>query len=72
MLSGCQIGILFGEASLRRAIRQYITHYHHERNHQGLGNEPIAANEAESAGDGAITRPSRLGGMLNYYDREAA
>ena len=30
--------ILFGEASLRRVLREYVTHYHIERNHQGLGN----------------------------------
>src|SRR5262249_48396222 len=30
--------ILFGEASLRHALTQYIEHYHHERNHQGKGN----------------------------------
>jgi len=28
--------ILFGEQSLRRAIREFVTHYHQERNHQGL------------------------------------
>jgi hypothetical protein len=30
--------ILFGEASLRRALREYVAHYHVERNHQGKGN----------------------------------
>jgi putative transposase len=30
--------ILFGEASLRRALNEYIDHYHFERNHQGKGN----------------------------------
>jgi len=27
--------ILFGEASLRHALTQYVAHFHHERNHQG-------------------------------------
>jgi putative transposase len=27
--------ILFGERSLRRAMREYVAHYHAERNHQG-------------------------------------
>ena len=27
--------ILFGASSLRRALQQYIVHYHEERNHQG-------------------------------------
>ena len=64
--------IFFGEASLRRALREYLVHYHAERNHQGLGNRLVAANDAEFAGSGSIARRSRLGGMLNYYRREAA
>src|SRR6266851_8039347 len=31
--------ILVGEGSLRRAVGEFIEHYHHERNHQGLGNQ---------------------------------
>ncbi len=30
--------VLFGERSLRRALREYVEHYHAERNHQGKGN----------------------------------
>jgi hypothetical protein len=30
--------ILFGERSLRRAMREYVAHYHAERNHQGKSN----------------------------------
>jgi hypothetical protein len=30
--------ILFGESSLRRALQQYLVHYHGERNHQGKDN----------------------------------
>ena len=33
--------ILFGEAGLRKAIREFVTHYHLERNHQGLRNRLI-------------------------------
>jgi putative transposase len=38
--------ILFGETSLRRAVREYVAHYHAERNHQGAGNQllqPVAS-----------------------------
>jgi transposase InsO family protein len=35
--------IFFGEESLRQAIRQFLGHYHQERNHQGLGNRLIDA-----------------------------
>ena len=30
--------ILFGESSLRRALQEYLLHYHEERNHQGKRN----------------------------------
>src|SRR5260370_34027041 len=30
--------ILFGERSLRRALSEYVEHFHAERNHQGKGN----------------------------------
>ena len=30
--------ILFGERSLRRALINYVDHFHAERNHQGKGN----------------------------------
>ena len=61
--------VILGESHLRYAVRQYLEHYHHERNHQGLDNELIAANEN---GTGSIKRRKRLGGILSYYHREAA
>src|SRR5215472_7318401 len=33
--------ILFREGSLRKAIHEFIGHYHYERNHQGLGNRLV-------------------------------
>jgi hypothetical protein len=63
--------ILFGENSLRKVIREYVMHYHQERNHQGLGNRLIDPN-LNSRATGFIRRNERLGGMLNYYYRAAA
>ena len=63
--------ILFGEAGLRKAIREFVAHYHQERNHQGLGNSLIAPETCLSAHGGPIRRRQRLGGMLNYYHRAA-
>jgi transposase InsO family protein len=40
--------IFFGEHSLRNAAREYLAHYHAERNHQGLENRLIAAGPARS------------------------
>ncbi len=63
--------ILFGEGSLRKAIREFTAHYHLERNHQGLGNQLIIPETRLAKCHGAIQRRQRLGGMLNYYHRAA-
>jgi transposase InsO family protein len=64
--------ILFGEGSLRKAIHEFVMHYHHERNHQGLGNRLIMQNESCATSRGVIQCRQRLGGMLKYYYRQAA
>jgi transposase InsO family protein len=64
--------ILFGEGSLRRAIHDFVMHYHHERNHQGLDNRLIIQEQLVANRVAAVQRRSRLGGMLNYYHRQAA
>jgi transposase InsO family protein len=64
--------IFLGQASLRRAISEFVAHYHTERNHQGLGNRLIRPQPQEAANHGAIDRRQWLGGMLNYYYRAAA
>ena len=64
--------IFVGEASLRYAIRSYLSHYHAERNHQGLGNQLIAREPDGAWASGPVHRRKRLGGMLSYYYREAA
>jgi hypothetical protein len=33
--------ILLGESHLRAAVRDYLLHYHAERNHQSLGGQLI-------------------------------
>jgi putative transposase len=63
--------IFFGRASLRHAIMQYMTHYHGERNHQGIGNRLLQPLSTIRELHGAIKRRERLGGMLSYYHREA-
>ena len=65
--------ILFGEASLRRVLREYVAHlFRSERNHQGVGNPLLEPCAAVSSTDGPIQCRERLGGMLNFYYREAA
>ncbi len=57
---------------LRRAVRDYVSHYHSERNHQGLDNRLIESLPKDRLTQGPVLRRERLGGMLNYYYREAA
>src|SRR5579859_1577515 len=52
--------ILFGEGSLRKAVHEFTLHYHHERNHQGLGNRLIMREESCADKTGAIQRRQRL------------
>ncbi|MEM1221825.1 MAG: integrase core domain-containing protein [Verrucomicrobiota bacterium] len=63
--------IFFGENSLRRAVDEYVKHYHHERNHQGLDNLIPFPYAAQTKGKGgSVAKFERLGGLLNYYHRE--
>jgi transposase InsO family protein len=64
--------ILFGEDSLRKAVHEFVAHYHHERNHQGLANRLISPEAGHLAKAGVLQRRQRLGGMLNHYYRAAA
>ena len=63
--------ILFGEASLRRALREYGAHFHQERPHQGLGNELIAPETTATKAGGEVVEVERLGGLLPSYQRAA-
>lgn len=68
--------IFFGDSQLRNAVSQYLLHYHHERNHQGIGHriiEPTALdNDDAEPMVGKVECRRRLGGMLRYYHRSAA
>ena len=68
-------GSFLGESSLRRALTQYLDHYHRERNHQGKGNRllfPLPRRPVKRRGGGAVKCNERLGGLLKYYERRAA
>jgi putative transposase len=66
--------ILFGEASLRHALSDYVSHFHTERNHLGKGNVILFPEPADRIGQssGKIGTRERLGGLLKFYYREAA
>jgi len=59
-----------GERHLRQIVAEYVEHYHLERNHQGTrkqADRPAVMNQGAR-----VKRRERLGGMLNFYHREAA
>jgi putative transposase len=64
--------ILFGERSLRRALNDYVEHFHAERNHQGKDNVLLFPLATDRQREGPVSCRERLGGLLRYYHREAA
>jgi len=64
--------ILFGDRSLRRAVSEYVAHYHTERNHQGKSNVLLFPDVTEMRGSRPVRCRERLGGLLRYYHQEAA
>ena len=61
-----------GEGHLRLLVGEDVDHDHRERNHQGLDNQlrPRPPPPVSLAAD--VQRRERLGGLLNFYHREAA
>jgi hypothetical protein len=64
--------VLLGQRHPRSAVQQDVVHYHLERHHQGMDNELIEGHAGGMPHTGTVKRRARLGGMLNYYYREAA
>jgi transposase InsO family protein len=65
--------LLFGEGALRHALNEYVEHYHHERNHQGKDHSLLfPTSRANERRTDPIHCRERLGGLLQYYEREAA
>jgi transposase InsO family protein len=65
--------ILCGERTLGHVLTEYMVHYHGERPHQGKGNVvlmPVADHRPRRAGP--LCCRERLGGLLKYYDCDAA
>ena len=62
--------IPLGERHFRETLQTFVEHYHHERNHQGLGNRVFEYRAPKSPGP-RIRRRERLGGLLSYYYRAA-
>ncbi len=58
--------ILFGERSLRHALREYRLHYLSERNHQGVDNQLLEPTKGVAFSTESIRRRERLGGLLSF------
>ena len=58
-----------GERHLRRAVSQFLEHYHLERNHQGLDNDLIVPPVEPANENAPIECSERLGGLLEHYYR---
>jgi len=63
--------IPLGEHSLRRALSEYVQHFHAEPNHQGKGNVLLFPRLAEGHRTRSVQCRERLGGLLRYYHQEA-
>jgi putative transposase len=62
--------VLLGEDHLRTTVREYVAHYHTERNHQGLDGR-LLEPPANDSGAGPIVCRERIGGLLRFYHHEA-
>ena len=67
--------VIFGEAHLQRLLGEFVQHYNRERYRPGLGGKLVMPNllaENDSEAVGTIKIRSRLGGILSFYNGEAA
>ena len=56
--------ILFGERSLRRALRDYVDHFHAERKPSGEGNVLLFPRGTHHSRQGTVGWSARLGEHL--------
>ena len=61
-----------GEGHVRLLLGEYVEHDHRERNHQGLDNQLLQRPPPPVSLAADVQRRERLGGLLNFYHREAA
>jgi hypothetical protein len=59
-------------SDLDLSLKEYLKYYHRERNHQGIAGRLIVPEAEIGYSSGKVCRRQRLGGLLNYYYRDAA
>jgi len=62
--------IPLNERHLKRLLSQYVSYYHDDRTHLGLGKR-TPGNRARSVGSGQVISRRRVGGLHHRYDRAA-
>ena len=56
-----------GESHLRLIVNEYVEHYHRERNHPGLDNQPLERAPPTANSHADVQRRQRIGGLLNPF-----
>jgi putative transposase len=64
--------IPFGHTGLRHLVTEYLEHDHREGPHAGLNDQLIDSDPLSAIRSGPVARRKRLGGLLNFYHRDAA
>jgi putative transposase len=70
--------LIFGLRHFDHLNSEFLAHYHEDRPHQSLGNEPVLKKRCLKVPEGDPVSPrdircrSRLGGLLRSYSRKAA
>jgi putative transposase len=53
-------------------MKEYVEHYHTERNHQGKRNVLLFQRVTEARSENSLRCRERLGGLLRYNHQNAA
>lgn len=67
--------VVFGEQHMDYLMKEFVTHYHQERPHQGRENAPLTSlgeSEPNIVSTDTVGCHERLGGLLKHYHRQAA
>jgi putative transposase len=68
----CLSQVILGKRPLRRALGDYVDHFHAERNHREKGNVLLFPRDTHRYREGPVRCRQRLGGLLRYYHQEVA
>ena len=64
--------IVFGEESLYRHLKLFVTYYHESRTHLSLDKDAPEPRPVQSADAGHIVSIPQVGGLHHRYERRAA